>query len=124
MLYLSQLLGVPVEDPQGERVGKLIDILEKRPVSPLVEPSSISKKGFQKVSSLVLVVEGHSEQTWYVPVDDVDWHENVLRLHLPTQQLSTQPLSAPMDDQQTETISLVHEVLDKQVIDIARKKAV
>ena len=26
MLYLSQLLGAPVEDPQGERIGKIIDI--------------------------------------------------------------------------------------------------
>src|SRR6516225_7833690 len=113
MLYLSQLLGVPVEDPQGERVGKLIDILETRPVSTFAEPSSNSKKGAHKVSSLILVIEGHSEHTWYVPVDDVDWHENILRLRLSTQQLSTQPLSARIDDQQTETISLVHEVLDK-----------
>jgi CBS domain-containing protein len=124
MLYLSQLLGVPVEDPQGERVGKLIDILETRPVSPFAEPSSNSKKGSHKVSSLILVIEGHSEHTWYVSVDDVDWHENILRLRLSTQQLSTQSPSAPIDHQQTETISLVHEVLDKQVIDVARKKAV
>ena len=26
MLYLSQLLGAPVEDSQGERIGKIIDI--------------------------------------------------------------------------------------------------
>ena len=27
MLYLSQLLGTPVEDPHNERAGKIIDIL-------------------------------------------------------------------------------------------------
>ena len=124
MLYLSQLLSVPVEDSQGERVGKLIDILETRLISPFVESTSIAKKNSHKEISLILVIEGHSEHTWYVPVDDVDWHENILRLRLPTQQLSTQPLPPITEDQQTETISLAHEVLDKQVIDIDRKKAV
>lgn len=124
MLYLSQLLGVPVEDPQGERVGKLIDILETRPISSFVEPSSISLGNAHKASPLILVIEGYSGDTWYVPVEDVDWHENTLRLRVPTQQLSTQPLRSISESQQKETISLAHEVLDKQVIDIVRKKAV
>ena len=124
MLYLSQLLGVPVENPHGERVGKLIDILETRSISPFVERSSIPMKAFHETLPLILVVEGHSEQSWYVPVDDVDWHDNILRLRLPTEQLSTQPIPATIEDRPTETISLTREVLDKQVIDIARKKAV
>ena len=35
MLYLSQLLGAPVEDPQGERIGKIIDVEVTRSISNL-----------------------------------------------------------------------------------------
>ena len=41
------------------------------------------------LSPPILVIEGNSEHTWYVPVEDVDWHDNILRLRVPTQQLST-----------------------------------
>ncbi len=124
MLYLSQLLGVPVEDPQGERIGKIIDILETRPILPFAEPSSVPMKASHGAFPLILVVESPSEHTWYVPVDDVAWHDDILRLRTLVQQLSTQPLPVTIEDQQIVTISLAHEVLDKQVIDIARKKAV
>ena len=70
------------------------------------------------------MIEGNSEHTWYVSVQDVDWHDNILRLRVPTQQLSTHPLTLSEGDQQTISISLAQEVLDKQVIDIVRKKAV
>ena len=40
MLYLSQLLGAPVEDPQGERIGKIIDIEETRSISNISESTS------------------------------------------------------------------------------------
>lgn len=120
MLYLSQLLGAPVEDSQKERIGKIIDVEETRSISPLSEstPAAIS-------SSLpTLVIEGYSEHTWYVPVEDVEWHDDILRLRVPTQQLSTQPLKPSVGDQSIVTISLARDVLDKQVIDLARKKAV
>ena len=42
MLYLSQLLGAPVEDPLGERIGKIIDIEVTRSISSPVESSSIA----------------------------------------------------------------------------------
>jgi magnesium transporter len=124
MLYLSQLLGVPVEDPQGGRIGKIIDILEARPNSPSAEPFHVSMEASHMAFPLTLVIEGPSELTWYVPVEDVVWHDDNLRLRVPTQQLSTQPLPASIENRQTVFISLAHEVLDKQVIDIARKKAV
>jgi CBS domain-containing protein len=124
MLYLSQLLGSPVEDPQGERIGKIIDIVETRLISPLSESTSEAITPTNAVLPLILVIEGNSEHTWYVPVENVDWHDDILRLRVPTQQLSTHPLTLSIGDQLFVSISLAQEVLDKQVIDIVRKKAV
>ena len=125
MLYLSQLLGAPVEDPQGERIGKIIDIEEIRLISHLSASTAAAIPSSNTALSLILVIEGDSEHTWYVPVKDVDWHDDILRLRVPTQQLATHPLtSSSVGEQLVVSISLAKEVLDKQVIDIARKKAV
>ena len=124
MLYLSQLLGAPVEDSLGERIGKIIDVEVTRSISTPVEPATVATTTSNVESPPILVIEGNSEHTWYVPVQDVDWHDNILRLRVPTQQLSTHPHTLSEADQQTVAISLAHEVLDKQVIDIVRKKAV
>jgi CBS domain-containing protein/sporulation protein YlmC with PRC-barrel domain len=105
MLYLSQLLGAPVEDSEGARVGKIIDIL----IAQQEEPPS----------RLTLVVEGQEDRRWYVPTDAVELHGNVLRLRIPVEQLSSQPVASGAQE-----VSLVQDVLDKQVIDLARKKAV
>ncbi len=123
MLYLSQLLGAPVEDPQGERIGKIIDIEETRTISNISGSTSAAFTPTNAARSPILVIEGNSEHTWYVPVEDVEWHDDILRLRVPTQQLSTQPLSS-VGDQLIIAISLAQDVLDKQVIDIVRKKAV
>jgi magnesium transporter len=124
MLYLSQLLGAPVEDPQGERIGKIIDVEETRSISPSSNSTPAAISASNATSLPILVIEGHAEQTWYVPVKDVEWHDDILRLRVPTQQLSTQPLTPSVGDQLIVAISLAQDVLDKQVIDIARKKAV
>jgi len=124
MLYLSQLLGAPVEDPQGERIGKLIDVEENRAVWALSESTPAAISTSNNVSLPTLIIEGNSEQTWYVPVENVAWHENILRLRVPIQQLSEQPLTPSLGDHLIVSISLAQDVLDKQVIDIARKKAV
>jgi magnesium transporter len=124
MLYLSQLLGAPVEDPQGERIGKIIDVEETRSISPSSDSTPAAISASNATSLPILVIEGHSEHTWYVPVKDVEWHDDILRLRVPTQQLSTQPLTPSVGDQLIVAISLAQDVLDKQVIDIARKKAV
>jgi magnesium transporter len=102
MMYLSQLLGTPVEDSQGARIGKIIDI-----VTSLSIPSSTP----------TLVVEGQTGQSWYVPVEEVEWNGTALRLRIAVDQLPTRP-AAPHE------VSLAREVLDKQVIDIEHKKAV
>ena len=74
MLYLSQLLGAPIEDSQGARVGKIIDILIAQE-----EPAP----------RVTLLVEGQDDHRWYVPVESVEWHDSVLRLRTPVEQLST-----------------------------------
>ena len=104
MLYLSQLLGAPVEDSQGARVGKIIDILIAQE-----EPAP----------RVTLLVEGQDDHRWYVPVEAVEWHDSVWRLRTPVEQLSTQPAASS-----SQVVSLAQDVLDKQVIDLERKKAV
>jgi magnesium transporter len=107
MLYLSQLLGAPVEDLQGERIGKLSDVLV--PAAQVGQPGPVYPSA--------LLIEGAEDQSWRVPPDAVEWHENTLQLRLPLEDIPAQPPAA-------QEVSLAQEVLDKQVIDIERKKAV
>lgn len=104
MLYLSQLLGAPIEDSQGARVGKIIDI-------------HIAQEG--PTPRTILLVEGQEDQRWYVPTESLEWHGSILRLRTSVEQLSTQPVASA-----SQVVSLAQDVLDKQVIDLARKKAV
>jgi len=120
MMYLSQLLGTPVEDLQGVRVGKIIDIVT--PVGARFNmPTTSSTPSISSLSTPssipTLVVEGQADQTWYVPVEDVEWNGNALRLRIPVDQL-------PMRPAEPHEVSLAQEVLDKQVIDVEHKKAV
>jgi magnesium transporter len=124
MLYLSQLLGAPVEDPQGTRIGKIIDIEETRIISPLSASVPAATPSSQALPLPTLVIEGQAEHTWYVPVEDVVWHDDTLRLRVPVQQLAMQPLPRSVEGHLIVAISLAQDVLDKQVIDIVRKKAV
>jgi len=104
MLYLSQILGAPVEDIHGERIGKINDVLTSRGELP---------------SSTVLLVEGQEDQHWRVPVEAIEAHGNAFRLRIPLEQLTPQPATPSSQE-----VSLAQEVLDKQVIDLTRKKAV
>jgi len=124
MLYLSQLLGVPVEDPQGTRIGKIIDIIGMRfiasPPELIPMPSPVSTASHLPT----LVIEGQAEHTWYVPVENVEWYQDALRPRIPVEQLSTQPITPSVEERFFAPVSLAQDVLDKQVIDITRKKAV
>ncbi len=98
MIYLSQLIGAAVEDMQGARVGKIVDVLVD-PLNPIPE----------------LVVEGEGEQRWHVPA------RALLRTSSTIWQI---PADATKNDTLSgQQISLAREVLDKQVIDIEHKKA-
>src|SRR5579884_445802 len=101
MLYLSQLLGAPVENMQGERVGKISDIL--------IPASEVGASA--PVYPSALLVEGEEEEPWRVPIADVEWHDGVLRLRVPTGQLMHQP-PAPA----RQVVSLAHDVLDRKSV--------
>src|SRR6266516_970277 len=109
MLYLSQLLGAPVEDHQGARAGKIVDITV--PVAQLGRHEATMPRA--------LLIEGHEGQRWQIPLDAVEWREGTPRLRLPLEQYSLHPAELPEEE-----ISLAEDVLDKQVIDIERKNAV
>jgi magnesium transporter len=109
MLYLSQLLGSPVEDQQGARAGKIVDITV--PLAQLSQPESTLPR--------FLLIEDQEDQRWQIPIEAVARHEHVLRLRLPLEQFPPHPA-----EPSAEEVSLAEDVLDKQVIDIERKKAV
>lgn len=109
MLYLSQLLGAPVEDLQGARIGKIIDIT--------IDAAQVGQPGLPYINALL--VEGQEEHPLRVPREAVTWQGEAARLRVPTTQLSLQ-LDASLPGE----ISLAHDVLDKKVIDVVRKKAV
>ncbi|HZS77908.1 MAG TPA: CBS domain-containing protein [Ktedonobacteraceae bacterium] len=120
MFYLSQLLGTPVEDLQGERVGKVIDVVVPAG-EPAVAPSALSTSTSTAASfpATFLIIEGLADEPTPVPITDVERHGNAFRLRLPVEQLLAQNPQLPGD-----TICLAQDVLDKQVIDLEHKKAV
>lgn len=109
MLYLSQLIGLPVADIHGERIGKLSGVLILTAQVGRPEP----------VYASALLVEGQADQPWRVPIEAVASHGKTLRLRVPLEQLAVRPVPS-----QAQELNLAQEVLDKQVIDIVRKKAV
>ncbi|MFL5628200.1 MAG: magnesium transporter [Ktedonobacteraceae bacterium] len=110
MLYLSMLLGAPVEDPQGTRIGKIVDITAKETSVGQPESAYIAD----------LLVEGQEDQSWRVPREVVEWRGDAARLRVPITELSSQTDVQKRPGE----ISLAHDVLDKKVIDIVHKKAV
>src|SRR5258708_12235978 len=117
MVYLSQLLGTPVEDSQGVHIGKISDVLGSRFAAP--SPSSGSTSVQVQASTPTLVIEGQDEHTWHVPVEDVEWHDDTLRLRIPPEQLSTQP---PEASELSNPLNLPHDVLANHVISLTRKQ--
>src|SRR5689334_9908809 len=100
MLYLSQVLGAPVEDQQNERVGRIVDVLV--PVGSEAPPYPSA-----------LLVEGEEDLLWRVSPEAVERREGTMHLHVPLTQL-TRYVSGSSEHE----ISLAQEVFDKQVIDI------
>jgi magnesium transporter len=111
MMYLSQLLGMPVEDEQGERVGKISDVLV--PLARAAQAGSV-------YPSALLLAGADVAHPWRVLPRDMAWQGASLRLRVPIDQLAmlNEEASAAQE------VSLAREVLDRQVIDIGRKKTV
>jgi magnesium transporter len=119
MIYLSQLLGAVVEDTQGARVGKIMDVL----VDPVTDATSADATSADAINRVpTVVVEGDAEQRWYVSANTIQRvHPPSTAWQMPAEAInraSTGVASAPGQ------VSLAHEVLDKQVIDVEHKKAV
>ena len=131
MIYLSQLLGAAVEDLQGARVGKIVDVLvdaagdaqtTDKPVgTPFMASSLTASSSAVPAPNRVptVVVEGEAEQRRYVAA-------NMMRRSPTAWQIAAEamvdvPGESALAEQQ---ISLAREVLDRQVIDIEHKKAV
>lgn len=105
MLYLSQLLGTVVEDQQNTRLGKIIDVV--------IRTEDVGRSEATYPSALL--VESDDDAPRRISPAGVEWDDSLLRLHIPL---------ATHQESEEQEVSLVHEVLDKQVIDIERKKAV
>lgn len=104
MLYLSQLQGAPVEDSHGARIGKINDLLAFRD-----NPSQ----------RCVFLIEGPDDLSWYASAEHAVWSDHTLHLSLAASQLEPAESAVPAGQ-----VALASEVLDKQVIDLARKKPV
>jgi magnesium transporter len=116
MLYLSHILGAPVEDAHGARIGKLIDVL----VAP---PRTEGERAGPTYASALLIEgsEGRAGRLWRVTPLAVEVrsrpHGPGLVLRRPPEEL---PRPAPVERE----ISLAHEVLDRQTVDLKRRRPV
>ncbi|WP_162179585.1 magnesium transporter [Thermogemmatispora carboxidivorans] len=109
MLYLSHLLGAPVEDAQGTRVGKLTDVL--------VAPAQAREEPDGPTYASALLVEGQDGRLWRVTPLAVQVRDQALVLRMALPEL---PPPAAVENE----ISLAHEVLDKQAVDLERRRPV
>ncbi|WP_376795304.1 magnesium transporter MgtE N-terminal domain-containing protein [Thermogemmatispora sp.] len=109
MLYLSHLLGAPVEDPQGARVGKLTDVL--------VAPAQAREEPGGPTYASALLVEGQDGRLWRVTPLAVQVHDQALILRMALPEL---PPPAAVEQE----ISLAREVLDRQAVDLERRRPV
>src|SRR6266704_160955 len=110
MLYLSQLLGATVEDLQGERLGRIIDVLALR--------SEVGQR--DPAFPTALLVEGDEELPWRLPLSSLELRHEEFFLLIPREQLASVTEGIAREQE----IRLARDVLDKQVIDLVRKKAV
>src|SRR5260370_3915933 len=121
MLYLSQLLGAPVEDPQGTRIGKITDIIVTRFIASPAEQSSVLTPASAGAHLPTLVIEGQADQHWYLPVEDVEWHGDTLRLRVPVEYLSTRLVMPPTQNKFMPPVTLSQDLLSQHLITIPTK---
>ncbi|HEY4034683.1 MAG TPA: CBS domain-containing protein [Ktedonobacteraceae bacterium] len=110
---MSQLLGAPVTDQHDVHLGKITDVL--------MLASQVGRN--ETTYPTVIIVESEEDQQWRVPYSAIEKHGRTWRLRSPSEQFTVPPQSSLPDSLQEE-VSLVREVLDKQVIDLEHKKAV
>jgi magnesium transporter len=109
MLYLSQLLNAPILDQQDERVGRIIDVLALTTQVGQDDPAY----------PVALLVEVEDNQLRRIPPAALEHKDNSWYLNAPIERFPLQ--SASINDDE---VRLAQDVLDKQIIDLVRKKAV
>ncbi len=109
MFYLSQLLGAPVEDQQAERLGKITDVL--------VLATQVGRE--EPTYPQVLLVADDEDHVWRIPIGEIARHDAAWQLRAPAEQFEAAESTAIAPTE----VSLAHDVLDKQIIDIEHKKA-
>ena len=122
MLYLSQLLGMAVEDQRHNRAGKLVDVIilaTPGEQSGVASTTTIASASGTFLQPLALLVEGEEEQPWRVPLSAIEYRQNALHLRVPVKSLLLQ--TEALAEQE---ISLAHEVLDKHIIDVEHRKVI
>lgn len=101
---------------QGARVGKIVDVLVDAPTDAITDATRADAMQEDAINRVpTVVVEGEAEQRWYVPA-------NAMHQTPTTWQISVEASADTVVSEQR--VSLAHEVLDKQVIDVEHKKAV
>ncbi len=118
MLYLSQLLGASVADQHNVHLGKITDLLTLA--------SQVGRNGATYLT--VILVASEEDQHWRVPCSALEKYGRMWCLRSPSEQFAVpaqlQEDAIPKGPVRQEEVSLAHEVLDKQVIDLKHKKAV
>lgn len=114
MLYLSQLLGAQVTDWHNVRLGKISDVL-----------TLVSQVGRDEATyPTVILVASEEGQYWRVPYSALEKHGHIWNVVSPSEQFIISPQASLQGRALPGEVSLVHEVLDKQVIDLEHKKAI
>jgi magnesium transporter len=110
MLYLSQLLGAQVTDWYHVRLGKITDVL-----------TLVSQVGRNEATyPTVILVASEEGQYWRIPCSALEKDDYIWHLISPSEQFIISSPESTLSDE----ISLLHAILDKQVIDLEHKKAV
>lgn len=106
LFYLSEVIGVPVTSPSGERLGTLRDLIVQ-----------VGSDPFPKIKGLLVVVGGIPTPI-YVPWDSVDTI-GPSGVKLLTSRLDLRPF-----ERRDGEVLLAKDILDKQIVDVAGRRVV
>jgi magnesium transporter len=94
--YLTEMLGQPVEEPDGHRVARLMDV--------------IAAPGDRLPTITALFIKGRGKEGW-ISVDDATIEKDGVHLRAPWESL---PAYTPSPDD----LRLQRDILDKQIVDV------
>jgi magnesium transporter len=94
--YLTQLLGKPAFDPDGKKVGRIVDV--------------IASQGGRLPTVTAVFLKGSAKEGW-ISLDDAAIEEDAIRLRAAWDSL---PIYEPME----KDLRLQRDILDKQIVDV------